>query len=207
MALCASPLRAQISLAPRDHTFWIAASTTLAVAAASDIVLHRYTAEHRTHALDRWAEVGDGLGAGKHLIGAMAAIWVLTRLTGHKEAARHVLHVAAAYTVGNALVSALKPAVGRHRPAEERDAWRFRPFTTQGEWHAFPSAHAIHAFTIASAAVAETDSRWVAAFGFGTAALVAWSRVYRLQHWPSDVVGAAVLGIVSAQTTTAWLHR
>jgi membrane-associated phospholipid phosphatase len=137
----------------------------------------------------------------------MAASWVIARLTGHKEGARHILHVAAAYTVGNVLVSVLKPGVGRHRPDEPGDAWRFKLFSAQGEWHSFPSAHAIHAFTIAAAAATETKSRWIVVTGFSAATLVAWSRVYRLEHWPSDAVGAAVLGIVSAQTTLAWTHR
>ncbi|MGH7709670.1 MAG: phosphatase PAP2 family protein [Gemmatimonadaceae bacterium] len=206
-ALCAYPLQAQISLAPTDRMFWVAATTALAATAASDIALYRFSADQRNHTLDRWAEVGDGLGAGRHLIGTMAATWAVARLTGHKQLAHHVLHVAAAYTVGNVLVSALKPAVGRHRPDTEDDAWRFRPFTAHSDWHAFPSAHAIHAFTIASAVATETNSRWVSIGAYAAATLVGWSRVYRLEHWPSDALGAAILGIASAQTTLSWLHR
>lgn len=200
-------LAAQGRVQPNARAFWVGAAATLAGSLLSDRAAYRLSAEHRSHALDRWAEIGDGLGAGKHLIGAMAATWVVARLTGKHEAARHVLHVAAAYTVGNVVVSALKPAVGRHRPDDDEDPWRFRPFSGGGEWHAFPSAHAIHAFTIASALASETDSRWVGAGAFAAAGLVGWSRVYRLEHWPSDAVGAGILGILSAQSTLAWAHR
>lgn len=200
-------LPAQLRLRPNEATFWLTAGATLAGAALADRGAYRFSVDHRSHTLDRWAEIGDGLGAGKHLIGAMAATWVVARLTGKREAARHVLHVAAAYTVGNVVVSALKPAVGRHRPDDDEDPWRFRPFSGAGEWHAFPSAHAIHAFTIASALASETDSRWVGAGSFVAAGLVGWSRVYRLEHWPSDAVGAGILGILSAQSTLAWAHR
>ena len=137
----------------------------------------------------------------------MTASGAATRLTGHREVARHVLHTAAAYMVGNLVVNVLKPAVGRERPLETDDAWRFRPLSSSDNWHAFPSGHAIHAFTLAAAMASESNSDLVATAGYSAAALVGWSRVYRLKHWPSDVSAAAVLGVVSAQTTLNWLHR
>lgn len=205
--LTPSRVPGQLPIQPSDRVFWIGSAVTFAAAALSDASVYQFSTDHRSHALDRWAEIGDGLGAGKHLVAAMAASWVVARLTGHHRVATHVIHVAGAYTVGNVLVSVLKPGVGRHRPDEPGDAWRFKPVSAQGEWHSFPSAHAIHAFTIAAAAATETKSRWIVVAGFSAATLVAWSRVYRLEHWPSDAVGAAVLGIVSAQTTLAWTHR
>lgn len=71
-ALLAYPLQAKISLAPTDRMFWIAATSALAARAGSDIALHQLSTDHRTHAFDRWAQIGDGLGAGKHLMGATA---------------------------------------------------------------------------------------------------------------------------------------
>jgi len=207
LVVAAYPVRAQISLVPDDRSFWIAAVASIGGATLVDMSARRFSIEHRSHGLDRAAEIGDGLGSGKYLIGAMATSWAIARLTGHREVARHVLHVAAAYTVGNIVVSALKPAVGRERPLGTDDAWRFRPLSTSDDWHAFPSGHAIHAFTLAAAVASESHSNVVAAAGYSAAALVGWSRVYSLKHWPSDVSAAAVLGIVSAKTTLSWLHR
>jgi len=207
LSLAVRPLSAQLRVEPKEGAFWIAAAAGLAAAASLDPAGYRFSLQHRTRLLDRWAEAGDELGTGRNLIAAMAASWGAARLAGHPKAARHVLHVAAAYTLGNVAESALKPLVGRHRPDGASDAWRSRPFGAEGVWHSFPSAHAMHAFTVAAAVADESGAVWLARAGYGAAAIVAWSRVYRLEHWPSDVVGSAIIAIATARTTVAWLHR
>ena len=60
--------------------------------------------------------------------------------------------ISAGYAVSNAIVGVLKPVVGRHRPDSTNNAWRFDPFSAGGEWHSFPSSHAVHAFSLAAGA-------------------------------------------------------
>lgn len=57
----ANRLPAQLSLKPSDHTFWLAAAATLTAAAISAASAYRFSLDHRSHTLDRWAEIGDGL--------------------------------------------------------------------------------------------------------------------------------------------------
>lgn len=64
--------------------------------------------------------------------------------------------------------------------------------------HSFPSSHTSNLF--AAAAVACRFLRRHGLWFVGLAALVGWSRIYCGVHWPSDVLGSAILGWI-----TGWL--
>jgi hypothetical protein len=97
--------------------------------------------------------------------------------------------------------------VGRHRPDPYREPLEFRPFSSEEQWHSFPSAHTVHAFSIATGVADEVRNPWVSAIAFGTAAVVGTQRVYTSAHWTSDVTASAVLAISATTTTTRWLRR
>jgi len=71
-----------------------------------------------------------------------------------------------------------------------------RPLVGVPHSGAFPSGHAAAAF--AAATVIAYASRRLAVPAYVLAALVAWSRVYVGVHWPLDVIGGAVLGVLVA---------
>ncbi len=95
------------------------------------------------------------------------------------------------------LTVGLKEGIGRARPFDSpNDPFFFRPFSTH---HSFPSGHAAVAFSAAAAIDCETNARWVPWVVYPLASLVAWSRVHDHQHWSSDVVGGAAIGIGTAR--------
>jgi undecaprenyl-diphosphatase len=86
----------------------------------------------------------------------------------------------------------LRQAIGRDRPPlvyPEPKALVAVPHTG-----AFPSGHASSAF--ACAAVLAWASPRLRVPAFVLAAAIAWSRVYVGVHWPLDVLGGAVLGVL-----------
>src|SRR3954463_10125766 len=115
------------------------------------------------------------------------------------------LVVAGAYVASDLVESALKPIVGRERPHVEGNSRRFRPFTSSGDWHSFPSAHVAHITAIAEAISTQTHSTTLSALCGGLVALVAWDRVYEDQHWTSDVTATAALSSIVGRATVHWI--
>lgn len=88
----------------------------------------------------------------------------------------------------------LRQLIGRDRPPLVYPDPR--PLVGVPHSGAFPSGHAAAAF--AAATVIAFASRRLAVPVYVLAALVAWSRVYVGVHWPLDVLGGAVLGVLVA---------
>jgi membrane-associated phospholipid phosphatase len=96
---------------------------------------------------------------------------------------------------GGALV--LKEVVGRARPKDSPDDHlSFDPFSGQAS---FPSGHATIAFALAESINLTTGSHWAPWLTYPTAAMVGWSRVRDDEHWASDVVAGAALGMWTAR--------
>lgn len=191
---------------PERPGFWWAGGALVLAAAASDAALERVSLAHRSAALDDLARAGNALGVGRHLIPALGASYLAGRLAHQPRVAEATLHAAAAYVAGNVVASVGKPAFGRHRPDTTGSPWRFRPFARAGAWHSLPSAHTLHAFTLAGALAEEARRPWVTAGAYGAATLVAWSRVYEDEHWASDVAASAVIGAAIGHVTVRRLH-
>lgn len=80
------------------------------------------------------------------------------------------------------------------------DTW----FQDKGPWYAgpgsFPSGHMIAAISIATVfAVRYAHHRWAPAAAYGGAAIIGFSRITLLSHFPSDVFAATVIGYVIAR--------
>jgi membrane-associated phospholipid phosphatase len=201
VAVVAAPnLAAQPRLRPRSGAFWAAAAGVLATAALGDQRVRTFSIEHRSGIARTFANAGNEMGTGRNLIAALAVTYVGARLAHRRSTANAVLKISAGYAVSNAIVGILKPVVGRHRPDSTNDAWRFSPVSSRGEWHSFPSSHAVHAFSLATGVALASKRPWAAALGYSAATVVAWSRLYDDQHWASDVTGSAIIGLTTAAT-------
>ena len=62
------------------------------------------------------------------------------------------------------------------------------------------------AFAVATAVSIEADRSWVTALTYGTAGLVAWSRLHEERHWASDTVAGAVSGSAASALMVHWLR-
>ena len=197
---------AQLSVQPEGKRFWVAAGGAIAAAAFLDESARTFWLDRHSTLASSLADAGNFAGTGRNIIAGLAVTYIVARVTHHRRAAHAVLRISAGYAVSNVIVGVLKPVVGRHRPDSTNDAWRFKPFSSGGEWHSFPSSHAVHAFSIAAGAAIAARRSWVAALGYTGATVVAWSRVYDDQHWTSDVTTSAVIGMSAVATTMAWLR-
>ena len=106
-----------------------------------------------------------------------------------------VLAVAAA----DGIATLLKVAIGENRPSDKGS------LLTIPHSHSFPSGHTAVAFAAATV-LARLVPRASPAF-FVLALAIGYSRVYVGVHWPLDVVGGAVIGLVTALLLLAVARR
>jgi len=120
---------------------------------------------------------------------ALASLW-LWRKEGRAELALHLMIVSLGSLIMNA---ALKDAFGRPRP----DLWEHRG---QYAWSSYPSGHAIVCasvfFTISLMLFRERQWRWPLAAAPILMLFILYSRLYLGVHWPTDVVGGYLIGLV-----------
>lgn len=97
----------------------------------------------------------------------------------------------------------LKDVFGRVRPCEVLQGVR----AIDGCRHSlsFPSSHAVNTFAAATL-FSLFYRRWVPWVAYGLAAIVSYSRVYLGLHYPSDVLGGAVIGALCA-LAVVWAYK
>ena len=100
------------------------------------------------------------------------------------------------------LTQLAKFAVGRNRPSKDPQGNSYDPFSQFGQ--SFPSGHATQMFALA-AVFSEQYPLPVQALLYTMATAVSAARVYRNQHFTSDVLAGAVIGYVVGKALV-WRH-
>lgn len=156
-------------------------------------------------------------GSGVYLLST--GTYAVGRLTGRPNVADAGLHITEAIVASGAVTAVAKVLVGRARPysVPDTDADEFRFGRGWGANTSFPSGHTTVAFAAAAGAHAELARsafgrlhpnrvRLLAPVLYGSAALVGVSRLYHDQHWASDVVAGAAIGIVTSRVLVRRQH-
>ena len=128
-----------------------------------------------------------------------AAVWLWRRKRWDLA-----IHIAVVQTGSFALNFAMKFLFGRARPA----LWEKRG---QYSWASFPSGHAIASvavlFTVAYLLDREKCWKWPYAALAVIAVITIWSRLYLGVHWPTDVIGGGIMGVVWLGATLTGFAR
>ena len=130
-----------------------------------------------------------------HWVPVLVGLWVALVVWGGKRGRMAAAMLVVAVALSDQLSSAvLKPIVARVRPANALPDGAVDLLVGRSRAFSFLSSHAAN--TAAAAAVlAWRWPRW-APLACAVAALVAISRVYVGLHYPGDVLGGAVLGVM-----------
>jgi len=148
----------------------------------------------------------DDLANAFQLFGAPAVVYpvsagiILVGLAAKKPALFHSgLRIGASVLLAGVVTEAAKLTFGRVRPDETNDVWDYQPFSGNASlW----SGHTALAFSFATALSQEIHRTWVTVALYTIATGTAWSRVYENEHWASDVLIGAAMGIASAKLAT-----
>jgi undecaprenyl-diphosphatase len=151
------------------------------------------------------SNAGDWIGEGSHLV-AVSAVLLAAGWVFSKPAVRSAgIETLLAHGLAALLVNGLKHLIGRPRPKFVHSGdWQFTPSLVSG-LDSFPSGHATASFAVAT--VMAKRFPVVGPLCLGVAVFVALSRVLRGAHFPTDVVGGAVLGVLSGSIASAPLKQ
>ena len=151
------------------------------------------------------SDAGNWIGEGTHLVVfsliLVGAGWLFASAVVKLAGIQTLL----AHGLAALLANGLKHLIGRPRPkfAHSGD-WDFAPSLVSG-FDSFPSGHAAASFAVAT--VLAKRFPVFAPLCIGVAAFVMLSRVLRGSHFPTDVVGGAVVGVLSGVLAAAPLKE
>lgn len=133
-------------------------------------------------------------------LGVAVAAWGGGKLLGSPRFERAGLDAVESLVVADALLLGGKVLFGRARPSVTSDPDEFHPLDFHEAHQSFPSGHATRAFVLAAVAVGDfPEQRWLPWVAWPVAAATAASRVVGRDHWVTDVVSGAALGILSSR--------
>jgi PAP2 superfamily len=133
---------------------------------------------------------------------SLGALYAAGLWAGRDDWRHHALTGGESALVSAQLVSLTKEAFGRQRPNANKGAYRW---WDNGD--SFVSDAATPPFAIAEAVSDAFEHRWwVTAPAYAAALAVGAGRMGQDDHWASDIVGSAVLGIAT-QTLFQTLHQ
>lgn len=195
----AAPLGAQDRPSPPHVIPWWEGAAVLggiALTSALDEPVQRATQAGRSQFGNELASVTRRMGQPEVFV-TVPAVLLATGIVTHRPTLRRAAgRVAASLALAGALAVAAKFAAGRLRPSQAQEPYDFKPFSGAA---AFPSGHATMAFALATSLADEIRRPWATVGLMTAAAGTGWSRVHDNEHWLSDVVAGAAVGIASAQ--------
>jgi len=172
--------------------FALGALAVVGTAALLDHPIRDAIQRNRTESMDKAANKLEKLGS-TYAIATAGGFYLAGMISGDKEIrATGTDAISASLITGLVIVPAMKFAVGRARPSEDKGTAFFKPF--KGGDPGFPSGHTTEAFAVASVITAHYSDTWVQVTAYGLASLAGLARMEQNQHFASDVVAGALIG-------------
>jgi len=132
---------------------------------------------------------------------ALLLVGIFTKRTRFTRAG---LCLVCAVIVSGIGVNVLRPSFGRARPYSE-NAGTFHPISANHEFNSFPSGHSSEAWTVATVISIAFPPAAVPACAY--AGSMMWARMQRAQHFPADVLGGMIWGILCALPFAVQLRK
>ncbi|MCB0281633.1 MAG: phosphatase PAP2 family protein [Calditrichae bacterium] len=166
-----------------------------------DKTLQKLAQENQTKTLSKFADIdryyGDKYVTGGALLGLYGMSYLLKNEKLKETSEKAILAAA----VSGILISGLKEIFGRSRPYRKDGTLHFKPFSFKESRRSLPSGHAGVTFAISTIMANSMDNTYWKTFWYTSAISVGAARIYKNNHWFSDVVTGSVLGYFVAQKT------
>lgn len=188
---------------------WVAAAGVTGVGVASFLVdkdIASFFAKTPNSPLTTFADYSAVIGDEVFLFPASVACIVISHLGDNCRFRQASLGSLQSLVFAEGCCLVLKELTCRERPngfGDNNNVWG-GPFSTFSST-AFPSGHAIRSFALAAfLSDYYSDKPWVGITAYSAAAIVSAGRIVSSEHWTSDVVVGAALGIFIGKGTAAF---
>ncbi len=149
-----------------------------------------------------WHDAGDVLGRGYVAVGLGGAALLGGALSGNARLSRVGRLSLGAMAASTIMVLPAKLIIGRRRPASfGGESSDFNSFTFSRQHYSFPSGHTSAVFALATVVSDEfaEDAPWVTYVAYPIALLTGASRVIGREHWVTDVIAGAAVGVLAGK--------
>lgn len=202
-------LHAQDTTAPHQIQWYepVIAAAGVSIFFLVDNPVRSYMLDNQTTTKDDVASAFKKVGE-PEVWALVPAVMVGTGLALKKPGlTRSGLRAVTSAALAGGVTAVLKFAFGRERPnVEGSEPLDFEPFESVSDDASFPSGHTSSAFGFAASLAEDVHPLWAKIGLYTLATGTAWSRVYNNQHWTSDVIAGAIVGITSAKIVSGkWL--
>ncbi|MFV1988243.1 MAG: phosphatase PAP2 family protein, partial [Gemmatimonadota bacterium] len=142
---------------------------------------------------------GRRLGNSAVVAGLTGATFLIGKATGSETTARVGLRSLESFLLTAGLTSVIKIGLGRARPDSEFDSRHFHPLAFEHSFWSFPSGHTANVFALATTLSLELgdEAPWLPYVAYPLAGWTGLTRILDGEHWLTDVVAAAAVGIFS----------
>jgi membrane-associated phospholipid phosphatase len=160
--------------------------------------------------LNTLADAGSAAGNPLLHVGLAAALYTSGVVADSDRLTRFGAEVGEALILSDGATLLLREAIGRRRPQSGNNKnSTFRPFQFKNDYDSLPSMHTASSFALAHVISSKTDNVAVKTLCYAAAAFVGFSRLYKDEHWASDIVLAAAIGELAGNSVTRYyaLHE
>ena len=226
-SLCAQSAETPSGAVITHRDIGLLGGATLGAAAVSlvDVRIARAfgnSAFHRRHPRFTTAANRASLVTETALMLTGGAVYGVARIRHDDGTADVALHTTESVAAAAAFIQVVRGALGRARPyvvdeageIRDGDPYDFQPMHgfTSFNYRSFPSMHAMASFAVATALTQEMRQRdtphraVVSPLLYAGAAVPALARMYLDEHWTSDILMGAFLGVFSGQKVVSYSH-
>ncbi|SEL63542.1 Membrane-associated phospholipid phosphatase [Aquimarina amphilecti] len=150
-----------------------------------------------------------GFRFGKPLVnyGLTTGIYAFGLITKNEKVRKTGVLLIASATAGGIIQTVSKTLAGRARPytGKGKDAFKF--YSSEADYHSFPSGHAILSFTTAYAISKQFENPYVKGGIYALGLISPISRLWQGAHWLTDVTLGVVLSVVIVDGIDNYLNK
>jgi len=181
---------------------WLIAGTvtaaTLAAMPFDERVAHSSQGNQR-YGNSAAVEGGRIYGEWYSIIGVAGGVGLFGIIANDTTAKKMSIELLQAGLYSEIITSVLKVAIGRARPEISEDPFTFKPFNLAYDYHSMPSGHTTSAFALSTVLSRHAHTTTLKILAYVPAGFTMFSRIYQNQHWLSDEIIGAAIGIFVAE--------